>query len=120
MLTRQRLLPTASNTAGDFMRIAAALLDEFHHPGPFRLVGMAAFDLAWQSDPEQLDLFAQSRPRDLEATLDKVTEKFGNQAILRARDMGNQGSVMKNGVNLDYLDYRQGERVSQPQGGVSE
>ena len=32
-------------------------LRQFEHPGPFRLVGMAAFDLTRQESPWQLDLF---------------------------------------------------------------
>ena len=33
---------------------------------------------------------------------------------MRAKDMQHSGTVAKDGVNLDFLDYRDGERVSSP------
>ena len=59
-------------------------------------------------------MFESSKARDLEVMMDKVSTKFGADKIMRARDMKDQGTVAKNGVNLDYLDYRDGERVSAP------
>ena len=116
MLTRQRKFPKPADSATEFMQLANSLLDEFDHPGPFRLVGMAAFDLDWREEPAQLDLFESGRARDLEVIMDRVSEKFGADKIFRARDMRDQGTVAKNGVNLDYLDFRDGERVSSPGG----
>ena len=114
MLTRQRKFAKPADSATEFMKLATSLLDEFEHPGPFRLVGMAAFDLDWQDEPAQLDMFESSKARDLEVMMDQVSTKFGADKIMRARDMKDQGTVAKNGVNLDYLDYRDGERVSAP------
>ena len=114
MLTRQRTLTHGADTADEFLDVACQLLDEFSHPGPFRLVGMAVFDLDWRHQPSQLDLFADNTPRDLETTVDQLIEKFGSDTLMRAKDLEHQGTVAKNGVNLDFLDHRDGERVSSP------
>jgi len=114
MMSRQQHLSKPSDTARDFYAIACKLLDQVDHPGPFRLVGMAAFDLDWRSQPEQLDLFEDHKPRSLETAIDNLIHRFGKDTVMRARDLEGTGTVSSNGVNLDYLDYRDGERVSSP------
>ncbi len=114
VLTRQRHLARPEDTATAFFAAATALLDEFDHPGPFRLVGMAAFDLDWRPPAVQADLFEELRPRVLETTVDRLIDRFGKGAVVRARDLGCRGTVTDTGVNLDFLDYRDGERVSRP------
>lgn len=56
----QRRLPRPQDTADAFFVVSKKLLDGFDHPGPhpgpFRLVGMAAFDLDWRQRPQQSDL----------------------------------------------------------------
>ena len=116
MLTRQRQFRKPVDTADAFFTMGQRLLEEFDHPGPFRLVGMAAFDLRWRSEPLQLDFFEDSRRRDLETTIDDLIERFGSDVVIRARDLGKHGTVFASGVNLDFLDYRDGERVSNPGG----
>ena len=103
LLTRQRTLGKPADLASEFFAVGRGLLDEFDHPGPFRLVGMAAFDLDWRRGPRQLDLFEDARRRSLETTVDDVVARFGRGAVMRARDLGHPGTVM-DGVNLDYLD----------------
>ena len=115
MLTRQTKLPKGSDTADTFFTVATKLLDEFNHPGPFRLVGLTAYDLDWQHQPAQLDMFTDVKPRQLETTVDKLIKRFGSETLMRAADLGHQGTIAKNGVNLDFLDYRDGERVSKPE-----
>jgi len=34
--------------------------------------------------------------------------------VVRARDLNAHGTVSKNGVNLDFMDNKDGERVSKP------
>ncbi len=114
MLTRQRQLPKPADTAEAFLAIARQLLDQFDHPGPFRLVGMAAFALRRCDQPMQRDLFEAPARRDLETTIDKLIDRFGRDVIMRASDLNQPGSVSANGVNLDFLDYREGERVTTP------
>lgn len=119
MLTRQTKLPKGADTAEAFLAVATRLLNEFSHPGPFRLVGLTAFDLDWRSQPDQMDMFTDVNPRNLETTVDKLLKRFGSDTLMRAADLGSLGpgtkTVAKNGVNLDFLDYRDGERVSKPE-----
>ena len=103
LLTRQRTLGKRVDLASEFFAVGRRLLDEFDHPGPFRLVGMAAFDLDWRRGPRQLDLFEDGQRRSLETTIDDVVSRFGRGAVVRARDLGHPGTVM-DGVNLDFLD----------------
>ena len=62
MLTRQCLLLRATDVADVLYETADRLLDSFGHPGPFRLVGMAAYDLSPVGSPEQLALFDPAWP----------------------------------------------------------
>ena len=103
LLTRQRTLDRRVDLASEFFAVGRRLLDEFDHPGPFRLVGMAAFDLDWRRGPRQLDLFEDGQRRSLETAIDAVVSRFGRGAVVRARDLGHPGTVM-DGVNLDFLD----------------
>ena len=115
MLTRQRQLSKPADTAESFLNIAKQLLDEFDHPGPFRLVGMAAFNLHWRDEPSQADLFDDPTERELETTVDDLIDRFGSDVVVRASDLSHPGTVSKNGVNLDFLDSRDDERVSTPE-----
>jgi len=103
MLTRQRqILPT--DAGGDLLAGALALLGQFGHPGPFRLVGLAAFDLELRTGAAQLDLFdGGERRRRLESAMDAVAERFGEGAMRRARDV--TGAVVINSApTLDFVD----------------
>jgi DNA polymerase-4 len=106
LMTRQRKLPKPSDTAETFLEIGKRLLDEFDHPGPFRLVGMAAFDLVERGEPQQLDLFEDHTRRDLETTIDHLIGRFGKDVVVRAADLDHSGTVAANGVNLDFLDHQ--------------
>ena len=103
LLARQRSLRKPVDLASEFFAIGRRLLDEFDHPGPFRLVGMTAFDLDWRQGPRQLDLFENVARRNLETTIDHLITRFGRDAIVRARDLGHPGTV-GGGVNLDFLE----------------
>ncbi len=114
LLTRQRMVNRPIDSAEEFFRIGQELLGDFDHRGPFRLVGMAAFDLRWRCEPLQMDLFDDGLERSLETTIDKLIDRFGAEVFVRARDLNRRETVHKNGVNLDFLDYRDGERVATP------
>ena len=114
LLSRQALLPRPDDTAELFFAVSKRLLDRFEHPGPFRLVGLAAFDLDWRAQPRQADLFEDGRVRSLETTIDRLIEHFGRGVVVRAADLHHDGSVSGGGMNLDFLDHRDGERVSTP------
>lgn len=105
MLTRQRLLATPADLGSELLAAASSLLDEFDHPGPFRLVGLAAFDLARQNAPRQLDLFEDHLRRELDTTIDRLIDRFGRDVVMRARDLHHRGAS-RDGANLDFLDQR--------------
>ena len=104
LLTRQAQLSEPTDVADILYSKGIELLPTFRHPGPFRLVGMAAFGLMTAEDPLQLDLLnAGERERRLESALDRIAERFGDRAIHRAGDLG---TGLGPGVspNLDFLD----------------
>ena len=113
-LTRQRQLRRSTDTAAIMLDVAIQLLDEFKDPGPFRLVGMAAYDLSWRSEPRQMDLFEDVATHSLETAIDGLIERFGSDVMMRASDLDHAGTVSDNGVNLDFLDTRDGERLTRP------
>jgi DNA polymerase-4 len=104
ILTRQRSLPEPTDTAAELLEIACRLLREFGDRGPFRLVGLTAFDLLGTDERLQLGLSIELRPRarQLEATLDRVAERFGAGAVQRAGELiGDRG--VGAGATLDFL-----------------
>ena len=78
------------------------LLDQFDHPGPFRLVGLTAYDLKKEPETQQLELLNNDRTRRLETTLDELSARFGDNVVRRARDLG-QATVMNDAPNRDSL-----------------
>lgn len=88
-----------------------AAVEQFNDPGPFRLVGMAAFDLAEREGERQLDLFEDCAARELEMTVDEVMHRFGRGVLMRARDLADWATVANDGVNLDYLETTRPEHA---------
>ena len=116
MLTRQCLLGRATDVADVLYETAGRLLDAFGHPGPFRLVGMAAYDLVPSGSPEQLQLFDRHRRVGrLERTLDALVERFGKNAVGRARDLGRERTLAGRdaGPNLDFLSRANARDMAQ-------
>ena len=104
LISRQCQLHCPSDTAHDFFTAAKELLTTFNHPGPFRLVGMAVFNLRDRdTDSHQLELFSAAKPRQLEVAIDDVKQRFGANSVVRGKDMG-QSRTLADGVNLDFLD----------------
>ena len=56
LLTRQRGLAEPTDVSEDLYRTAVALLPEFNDAGPFRLIGLAAYELDRRTEARQLDL----------------------------------------------------------------
>jgi DNA polymerase-4 len=104
IITRQGVLATATDVGAALFAKAASLLDEVNDPGPFRLVGLAAYELESQDDGAQLELVpaGESRARRLETMLDAVADRFGSGAVRRAADLGRDAGVGV-GANLDFL-----------------
>ncbi len=106
LLTRQRRLREPTDIADSLYAVGVDLLAEFHEPGPFRLVGMVAYDLAGVEDRVQLNLFGTSaRQRNLEAAIDTLAERFGAGVVYRANDRMRPREVGQ-GPNLDFLEDR--------------
>lgn len=88
LFTRQMRLSEATDVAEVIYAAADALLAQLELVEPVRLVGVTGYDLTEEA-AAQLDLFASATPRRraLEATLDRVREKFGDAAVQRADDL---------------------------------
>ena len=100
ILTRQHQRRQPTDSAAELYADASIILDEFEHPGPFRLVGMAAYDLAAVDETSQLDLFGSgTRRRRLETAIDELTQRFGPNVLRRADDL----SGARRTPNLDFM-----------------
>jgi DNA polymerase IV len=102
ILTRQRRLSEPTDVTERLYAVGVDLLSEFDYPGPFRLVGMTAYDLVGLNDQIQLDLFGTfARQRRLDVAIDKLAERFGANVVHRANDLT---GPLRLGSNLDFLD----------------
>ena len=109
ILTRQRILGEPTDVADTLYTAGESLLDEFDNPGPFRLVGMAAYDLVRLNDPMQMDLFAHgARARRLETTIDSLAARFGADVVRRARDLNPSTTLGTLTPNLDFIQAEMG------------
>ena len=103
-MTRQQRLSEPTDVAERLYCVGVSLLEHVDHPGPFRLIGMVAYDLAGTGDVSQLELFGTlSRQRRLEVAVDNLIEKFGADIVHRAHDFGNSTSATL-AHTLDFLD----------------
>jgi len=100
ILTRQNQRQQPTDIAEELYADASIILDEFEHPGPFRLVGMTAYDLVAVDETAQLQLFGSSvRRRRLETAIDELTQRFGPNVLRRADDL----SGAREAPNLDFM-----------------
>ncbi|MEA3245314.1 MAG: DNA polymerase IV [Gemmatimonadota bacterium] len=105
--TISRTLPAPVESDRAIVDTALALLADLRrrHPGPARLVGVALSNFRAARDAEQLDIALAApgpppvevpRDRDLSRALDKVREKFGDDAIragrVRRQPVGEKGA----------------------------
>ena len=106
ILTRQRRLNEPTDVTERLYSVGIELLNEFDHPGPFRLVGMVAYELVGVEDRVQLDLFDTSaRQRRLEVAIDNLATRFGPNVVHRAADL-TQPPGVRLAPTLDFLDER--------------
>lgn len=107
ILTRQQKLAEPTDIAEQLYAVGAELLRKFRHPGPFRLVGMVAYDLVGVGDQREADLFGGfARRRRLEVAIDALAERFGGNVVCRADDLGEPRGVNLS-PTLDFLDDEQ-------------
>jgi DNA polymerase-4 len=105
VISRQTVLAEPTDVAAVMLAHAKSLLDTIAESGPFRLVGLAAYDLrAADAVDAQLDLLpeAGNRERRLETAIDALVDRFGRGVVQRAGDLRRDRGV---GVaaNLDFL-----------------
>jgi DNA polymerase IV len=104
--TRQVMLAEPTDLALRLYVAGAALIDEFEHVEPYRLVGLGTFDLVREGEaPIQTELFSASgdeRRHRLETALDALQARFGPDAVLRAEEL-EHGGGHRMSVNLDFL-----------------
>ena len=108
-LTRQYRREQPTDLSEALYRDGCALLDRFDDPGPFRLVGLAAYDIETASEQPQGDLFAEvsgdsglggvRQRHDLEVAIDDLKSKFGADVLKRADDLARTRAT----PNLDFL-----------------
>ena len=90
-ISRSATLERATDLTDDLWVAAAAVFDKWTREAfrPVRLIGVHADRLT--DAPEQLDLFEQGdrdRKKRLDATLDRIAEKFGKGAVHRGGSPG--------------------------------
>jgi len=104
ILSRQRRLCEPTDVTARLYSVGLDLLSKLQHPGPFRLVGMVAYDLAGIDHVAQLDMFSPlARQRRLEMAIDALATRFGTDVVSRANDFAGKGEVHF-APTLDFLD----------------
>lgn len=93
VLTRQCMLPSPSQNGDVLARAVIALSTALIQEGPFRLIGVAVFDLRAHEDAdrhEQLGLLVDPRSErraQLEHALDALEQRFGRGVVQRAGEL---------------------------------
>ena len=104
IVTRQHRLSEPTDVAERLYSVGIELLDHVDHPGPFRLVGLVAYDLVEVNNLTQLDLFSTfARQRQLEVAIDVLAERFGTNVVYRADDLNKPPGLAP---TLDFLHDR--------------
>ena len=102
LMTRQKQLQPPTDVTQRLYEEGLTLLSHFDYDEPFRLVGLAAYDLRKPDAEPQLDLFSPHRQRrDLEGAMDAIRGRFGAGAVQRASELGR---AKRSGPNLDFMD----------------
>jgi DNA polymerase IV len=97
LVTRRTTLDASTDDGQTLYRAALGLLERAHQNRAVRLTGVSAQRLAGE-EPQQLGLFSAppARSTKLNATLDRIAERFGSDAITTA-DLSRSSA----GVNKD-------------------
>ncbi len=93
ILSRQHRLSEPTDVAERLYSVGVELLNHVDHRGPFRLVGLVAYDLVDINNLIQLDLFsAFARQRQLEVAIDGLVERFGTNVVYRADEQATRNA----------------------------
>jgi len=98
-VSHQSLLDTPSASTDIIYHKACALFDELWDGTPIRLLGIRTTKLVEETAPVQMNLFdyqapVSERQKKLDAALDRIRTRFGNDAIKR-------GSLLDSPVDFD-------------------
>ena len=104
LISRRHRLSEPTDIAERLYSVAIDLLEHVDHRGPFRLIGLVAYDLVGSADLAQPRLFnTLGRRRQLEVALDRLAERFGINVVQRAEELGKPAGVHL-APTLDYLE----------------
>jgi DNA polymerase IV len=104
LLSRRHRLSEPTDVAQRLYSVAIRLLEDVVNPGPFRLIGLVAYDLVGRDDLVQPALFnTVGRRRQLEVAVDRLLERFGSKIVQRAEDLGAPEGLGL-ATTLDHLD----------------
>ena len=96
--SHQTTLATATDLTDEIYKNAKRLFVESWKGEPLRLIGVALTNLKDESF-EQLSLFEDNekkeRRRKLDATMDEIRRKYGNDKIKRASIMNSNGGIAR-------------------------
>jgi DNA polymerase IV len=104
LVSRRHRLGEPTDVAERLYSVAVDLLENVDHTGPFRLIGLVAYDLVCNADLAQADLFnTLGRRRQLEVAIDRLAERFGINIVQRAGDL-DQPAELRLAATLDHLE----------------
>jgi len=111
LISRQCLLVEPTDCADHLYKVGLELLQSFKADGqlqangPYRLVGLAGYDLKKTDDPLQFQLFDSfAKPAALENVVDDCIRKFGKGVVVRAGDIDSQRTIADTTPTLDFVD----------------
>ena len=105
LISRRHRLSEPTDIAERLYSVAVDLLEHVDHRGPFRLIGLVAYDLVGSYDA-QPDLFnILGRRRQLEVAIDHLADRFGINVVQRAEDLGESAGI-RLASTLDHLEDR--------------
>jgi DNA polymerase-4 len=115
ILSRQHTLAVPSAGSEDLFRTAVPLAIDMLEQGPFRLIGIGAYDLASGSDEGQLDFLKEGTDKSarLDRVLDQANARFGAGALTRARRLRHE-TVLDESADLDFLEQDEQIRRQHP------
>lgn len=105
---KQSKLPYKINSASSICDFAMEIYDSFQHTLPLRLLSVTTFDLSKGEEMQQLSLFDDERVeklRRIDASLDKIREKYGYNA-LKSASLLEYPFVTDGLENSDFLPFK--------------